>query len=97
MTQPLTRCRAIRYEDEAVARGRPARRRRGANHPGESAMSIIRVGSNAKYADGWSQIFGSSTKKRAGAAKASGTKAAAAKKGAKKAAKKKPAAKKKRG
>ncbi|MFM7077096.1 MAG: hypothetical protein ACKO3G_13665 [Planctomycetaceae bacterium] len=60
-------------------------------------MSIIRVGSNAKYADGWSQIFGSSTKKRAGVKKASGKKAAATKAGTKKAAKKKPAAKKKRG
>jgi hypothetical protein len=59
-------------------------------------MSIIRVGSNAKYADGWSQIFGASTKKRA-AKKASAKKAATPKAGAKKAAKKKPAAKKRRG
>ena len=60
-------------------------------------MSIIRVGSNARYADGWSQIFGSSTKKRAGVKKASAAKAAGKKAGVKKAAKKKPAAKKRRG
>lgn len=46
-------------------------------------MSVIRVGSNAKYADGWSLVF---AKGKAGAAKRS---TAAAKKGAKTATKKK--------
>jgi len=44
-------------------------------------MSVIRVGSNGKYADGWSNVFGKS--------KASSTKKAA-KKAAKKAVKKAP-------
>lgn len=51
-----------------------------------SPMSVIRVGSNSKYADGWSHVFGG--------VKAGGKKAA--KKVAKKAAKKKASAKKKR-
>ena len=57
-------------------------------------MSVIRVGSNSKYADGWSNIFGSS---KASAGKAS-TKASkkTVKKGTKKATKKASAVKKKR-
>lgn len=48
-------------------------------------MSVIRVGSNAKYADGWSLVFGKG-KATAGATKRS---AGGAKKGAKTALKKK--------
>jgi hypothetical protein len=57
-------------------------------------MSVIRVGSNSKYADGWSNIFGTA---KASAGK-SGTKAAkkTAKKVSKKATKKKAAGGKKR-
>ena len=57
-------------------------------------MSVIRVGSNSKYADGWSKIFGSG---KASAGK-SATKSAkkTAKKTAKKGTKKKAAAGKKR-
>lgn len=57
-------------------------------------MSVIRVGSNSKYADGWSKIFGSTK----GAAAKSATKAATkgVKKAAKTGTKKKAAAKKKR-
>lgn len=53
-------------------------------------MSVIRVGSNSKYADGWSNIFGSS---KASAGKAT-TKAS--KKSAKKGTKKKASAAKKK-
>lgn len=60
-------------------------------------MSVIRVGSNGTYADGWDQIFGGNAKKRTGkkAGKTSAKKAA--RKPAKKAgkAKKKPVARKK--
>ena len=47
-------------------------------------MSVIRVGSNAKYADGWSLVFGkgkaaATTKRSAGPAK-KGAKSAAKKK-----------------
>jgi hypothetical protein len=52
-------------------------------------MSVIRVGSNGTYAEGWDQIFGGRSMKKAGKA----TKKAA-KKPAKKAAKKKAARKK---
>lgn len=54
-------------------------------------MSVIRVGSNSKYADGWSNIFGGS---KASSGKASKK---AAKKATKKVAKKKAAAGKKKG
>jgi len=50
-------------------------------------MSVIRVGSNGRYADGWSNVFGK--------AKASSTKKAA-KKAAKKASKKKVSTAKKK-
>ena len=53
-------------------------------------MSVIRVGSNSKYADGWSNIFG---KAKSAAGKAAPK---AAKKTAKKGTKKKSAAGKKR-
>ena len=57
-------------------------------------MSVIRVGSNSKYADGWSNVFGSS---KASSGKSS-TKAStkSAKKGTKKVVKKKAAAGKKK-
>ncbi len=54
-------------------------------------MSIIRIGSNDKYASGWETAFGKSKKKAAG----SGTKTAATKKATKKSTKK--SAKKKKG
>jgi hypothetical protein len=48
-------------------------------------MSIIRVGTSKKYADGWDQAFGGSKSAiRKTAAKASAKKPAAAKKSAKK-------------
>lgn len=49
-------------------------------------MSIIRIGSNKQYADGWESIFGSAT--RAGSAT---TRAKASKSGASKTAKAAPA------
>lgn len=54
-------------------------------------MSIIRIGSNKQYADGWESIFGgtrragaSSTRTKAGAAKAAKAPAKAVKRTAKK-------------
>lgn len=49
-------------------------------------MTIVRVGSNQKYAEGWDQVFGKSASKK-GAAKKAAVKPAA-KKAAKKKAKK---------
>ena len=58
-------------------------------------MSVIRVGSNSKYAKGWSNVFGSSKASSGKTAAKAATKSA--KKGTKKAVKKKaPAGKKKR-
>ena len=57
-------------------------------------MSVIRVGSNSKYADGWSNVFGSS-KASAGKTAAKASKKSA-KKGTKKAVKKKLAVSKKK-
>jgi hypothetical protein len=57
-------------------------------------MSVIRVGSNSKYADGWSNVFGSS-KASAGKTAAKASKKSA-KKVTKKAVKKKVAVSKKK-
>jgi hypothetical protein len=57
-------------------------------------MSVIRVGSNSKYADGWSNVFGSS-KASAGKTAAKASKKSA-KKRTKKAVKKKVAVSKKK-
>jgi len=57
-------------------------------------MSVIRVGSNSKYADGWSNVFGSS-KASAGKTAAKASKKSA-KKGTKKAVKKKVSVSKKK-
>lgn len=57
-------------------------------------MSVIRVGSNSKYADGWSNVFASSKASSGKTATKSVTKSA--KKGTKKAVKKKAAAGKKK-
>lgn len=47
-------------------------------------MSVIRVGSNAKYADGWASIFGKAKPAKKGAKKAAAKSATAKKKTAKK-------------
>jgi hypothetical protein len=52
------------------------------------AVTIVRVGSNEKYANGWDQVFGGKTAAKKGPAKKGPAKKAAAKP-AKKAAKKK--------
>lgn len=57
-------------------------------------MSVIRVGSNSKYADGWSNVFGSS-EASAGKTAAKASKKSA-KKGTKKAVKKKVSVSKKK-
>lgn len=57
-------------------------------------MSVIRVGSNSKYADGWSNVFGSSKASAGKTAARASTKSA--KKATKKTAKKKAAAGKKK-
>ena len=57
-------------------------------------MSVIRVGSNSKYADGWSNVFGSSKASSGKTAAKASTKSA--KKATKKTAKKKAAAGKKK-
>jgi hypothetical protein len=57
-------------------------------------MSVIRVGSNSKYADGWSNVFGSSKASSGKTAAKASTKSG--KKGTKKAVKKKAAVDKKK-
>lgn len=51
-------------------------------------MTILRVGSNEKYAEGWDRAFGGSTKKKAKTSKTAKSAKAAKKKTAKKKAKK---------
>jgi len=58
------------------------RKQRSATIQRGALMSVIRVGSNGSYAEGWDEVFGKGKTKAAG------------KKTAKKAAKKKPATKK---
>jgi hypothetical protein len=57
------------------------------------AVTIVRVGSNQKYANGWDQVFGGKSTAKKGLAKKAPAKKASAKKAAAKPAKK--AAKKK--
>lgn len=52
-------------------------------------MSVIRVGSNAKYAEGWASVFGKGGGAKAGAKKKKGAKAAGKKGSGKAGAKKK--------
>ena len=55
---------------------------------GRSTVTILRVGSNEKYAEGWDRAFGGSTKKKAKTSKTAKSAKAAKKKTAKKKAKK---------
>jgi hypothetical protein len=58
----LTRPPDERYEHGSAARTRTHREK----IEGGWAMSVIRVGSTSKYADGWAAVFGKAAKPAAG-------------------------------